>query len=132
LVVVGCLVGTIAWAIGISLAAQPYVPISRFSDIHPVIQLIDRSTPPGAPLLANRFEFAYLAQRPWAAHYFWDDYDLLTARYLERRLSSKSAVVLYPHGSWYFFPSGFQTYLDAHFARVQVGTTSVWLTARAS
>jgi hypothetical protein len=130
LVVAGCLALTIAWAAVINLVAQPYVPISRFSDIRPVITLIDRSIPPGTPMLANRFEFAYLAQRPWVAHYFWDDYDLMSARFLEQRLPRRTVVVWYPLGSWYSFPPGFRTYLDARYRRLQVGGTSIWLVSR--
>ena len=127
--VLGALAITIGWAIGVLtlISDRGYVIATRFSDVRPVIQLIDRSTRPGAPILANRFEYAYLGRRTSVAHYFWNDHDVVDARYLERRLKPGSVVVLQPRGDRVSYPKGFTTYLDAHFVRLQVRRTAIWL-----
>jgi len=129
--VLGSLAIAIAWAVGIRVlgSERGYVIASRFSDIRPVIQLIDRSTSPGTPVLANHLEYAYLAGRPWIAHYFWDDHDMLSAQYLQRRLRRRSMVVLYPFSDRPSYPKGFIPYLDAHYAHLELHDAAVWLMA---
>jgi hypothetical protein len=130
-VVLGCVGITVAWALIIGvLPTKQYLVTSLFSDIHPIIQLIDRSTAPGTPILTNRSQFAYLAHRPWIAHYFWDDHDVVSAQYLERRLPGRSIVVLDPSSDSLSYPTGFTVYLDAHDKRLQINGTTVWLTSR--
>jgi len=130
-IVTGCLALTIAWATGIgALAARPYSVTSRFSDIRPVIRLIDRTTSPGTAVLSNRFEYAFLAGRPWVAHYFWDDYDMVSVHYLERGLSRKAVAVLYPSSAVSFYPRGLVPYLDSRYLRIQLRGTSLWLPPR--
>jgi len=127
--VLGALAVTIGWGIGVLtlVSNRGYIIATRFSDVRPVIQLIDRSTRPGAPILANRFEYAYLGGRPAVAHYFWNDHDVVNARYLERRLQPGSVVVLQPHSDPVSYPKGFTTYLDAHYVRLQLRRTAIWL-----
>jgi hypothetical protein len=128
-VVASCLAVTTTWALLVNLVPQRYIFISRFSDVRPVVRLLDRLTPSGTPILANRLEFAFLARRPWVAHYFWDDYALVTSRELVRRLPGISPVVLKPRGDPYGFPAGFTTYLRARYVHLQVRRADIWLPA---
>jgi hypothetical protein len=127
--VLGALAITIGWGMAVLtlVSNRGYVIATRFSDVRPVVQLIDRSTRPGAPILANRFEYAYLGGRTSVAHYFWNDHDVVDARYLERRLKPGNVVVLQPHSDPVSYPKGFTAYLDAHFVRLQVRRTAIWL-----
>jgi hypothetical protein len=107
-------------------ASRQFIPASTFSEIRPIVQIIDRATPPGTPILANRFEYAYLAHRPSVAHYFWDHHNIVTARDLEPRLRPREIVVLYPHGGLSAFPSGFTAYLNRHYSQIQLDGAAVW------
>ncbi|HEX8917534.1 MAG TPA: glycosyltransferase family 39 protein [Chloroflexota bacterium] len=109
------------------VTAQTFIPASHFSAIHPIVQLIDRTSPPGTPILGNRFEFAYLAGRPWVAHYFWDTRTTVTAQGLDRALRPQSTVVLYPSTSPFSFPAGLKSYLDSRYAESQRAGAILWL-----
>jgi hypothetical protein len=125
----GALAITVGWAVAVLtvVSDRGYVIATRFSDVRPVIQLIDRSTRPGAPILANRFEYAYLGGRTSVADYFWNEHDVVDARYLERRLKPGSAVILQPRSDRGSYPRGFTAYLNAHFVRLQIRRTAIWL-----
>jgi hypothetical protein len=126
---VGCLALLVVWKTGVEALGQQqgFIPATSFAAVAPDVRLLDRATPPGTPVAANELEYPFLAHRPWIAHYFWDDNYSLTARFLERQLTARSAVVLTPAGSWFDFPVGFTNYLDAHARRVPVGQDMVWL-----
>ncbi|GAC1400674.1 MAG: hypothetical protein NVSMB52_14320 [Chloroflexota bacterium] len=127
-VLTACLTFVAAWAaaVGTLASEQGFIIASRFTAIRPIVLFIDRSTPSGTPILANRFEFAYLAGRPWVAHYFWDYHTLVNSQSLARRLTKNSLIVLYPVTSKTAYPTGFVSYLDAHYARVS--HLGIWLT----
>lgn len=101
-----------------------FVAAAHFSSIRPVIRLLDRSTPPGSPVLSDRFEYAYLSGRPDALNYFWDMSNLVSARYLSHHLATAVVVTSGPSG----FPPGFVKRLErrrptAHYS----GVASIWL-----
>jgi Dolichyl-phosphate-mannose-protein mannosyltransferase len=116
------------WALILgAMANKPgFVLANRFSEINPIVQLIDRSTSRATPILGTEFAFAFLSGRPWLAHYFWNDYNLVTASFLERKLNKQTVVVMYPEGNSVAFPSGLTTYLDSHETRIRFQRTSVW------
>lgn len=107
-----------------------YVTAARFADIRPAIQVLVRDTRPGDSVLADRFEYAYLAGRRSTAHYFWNVGPLVDASYLERRVRRASAAVL-STGASSGFPPGFTAYLDQRYRRVESTTTTIWLTRSA-
>lgn len=106
-----------------------YVTAARLSEVQPTVKLLDTVTTHRESVLADRYEYAYLAQRPALAHYFWNIGVLVNAKYLERRVSGARAVVL-SSGASSGYPSGFTTYLDRHFPRLVRPTTRVWLIPR--
>ncbi len=103
-----------------------YVTAARLSDVEPTIRLVDARSMGNEPLLADRFEYAYLAHRPALAHYFWNVGVLVNAEYLEKRVNEAGAVVM-SSGASSGYPSGFTAYLNQHFERVSKPTTTVWL-----
>lgn len=106
-----------------------YVTAARLSEVEPTVQLLDQSSSRTEPVLADRFEYAYLANRPDLAHYFWNVGVLVNASYLERRVHAARAVVL-STGASSGYPFGFTMYLNQHFSRVRRPTTYVWLLPR--
>jgi hypothetical protein len=127
-----CLAALLAWKSGVETFGhqQGFIPADSFAAIAPEVRLIDRMTPPGTPIAANEMQYPFLAGRPWIAHYFWDDNDSLTARTLERHLTARSAAVLTPATSVFYFPDGFVAYLNAHARRMPIGKDMIWLLHR--
>jgi 4-amino-4-deoxy-L-arabinose transferase-like glycosyltransferase len=104
-----------------------FVTAAHLSDVRPTVHILDRRTGTSDPVLADRFEYAYLARRPALDDYFWNIGVLVNARYLERRVSRASAVVM-SYGASSGFPRGFSGWLDRRYGRVDTGSTTVWLT----
>jgi Dolichyl-phosphate-mannose-protein mannosyltransferase len=113
-------------AIVLMPASRQFFPASTFSETRPIVQIIDRATAPDTPILANRFEYAYLAGRPSVAHYFWDHHNIVTARDLETRLRPGEIVVLYPRSGQSSFPAGFTAYLNRHYSQIQLNGAAIW------
>jgi len=107
-------------------SAPLYVTAAHLSDIRPTVRLLNVLQPRNGKVLADRFEYAYLANRPAIDQYFWNVGVLVGPDVLEGRLGPVSAVVL-SHGASSGFPAGFVPYLDAHFHRVETGANTVWL-----
>ena len=103
-----------------------YVTAAHFSSIDPTIDVLRRETPAGATVLADHDEYPYLSNRQQLAHYFWDVGVLIDAHFLERRLPGAGAVVL-SYGASSGYPAGFIGYLNRRYARVNTGTTTVWI-----
>lgn len=102
-----------------------FVSTARFSSIRPVVRFLDHTTPPGSQILSDRFEYAYLARRRAALHYFWNLSSLIGVSYLQGHLHFIRAVVvtLGPPG----FPGGFVDKLPGDGLRVRrVGAADVW------
>jgi hypothetical protein len=106
-----------------------YVTAARLSDVAPTVRLLETKTTRGESVLADRFEYAYLARRPAFDDYFWNIGVLVNAAYLESRVDRARAVVL-SSGASSGYPSGFTTYLNRRYKRVQKPTTTVWLLPR--
>jgi 4-amino-4-deoxy-L-arabinose transferase-like glycosyltransferase len=123
------LIGLWAFVIDDGGPSPLFVTAAHLSDIQPTIDLLDRTTRPGDPVLADRYEYAYLANRPALAHYFWNVGVLVHAPYLERRVPRAGAVVL-SYGASSGFPAGFVRYLNAQYTSVQTPANTVWLTSR--
>jgi MFS family permease len=103
-----------------------YVTTAHFSDIQPAVDLVRRHTLPGDSVLADRYEYSYLADRSALAHYFWNVGVLVDDHYLERHLSEASVVIL-SSGPSSGFPAGFVSYLNARYHSRRAGTATVWL-----
>jgi Dolichyl-phosphate-mannose-protein mannosyltransferase len=122
-----CLALTAIWAaIVLMPTSRQFIPASMFSEVRPIVQLIDSTTSPDTAVLADRFEYAYLAQRPSVAQYFWDQHDLVTAHELEQHLRPGSIVVLYPQGDLASFPVGLAAYLDGSYSRILLHGVALW------
>ena len=119
------LAGYAAW-IDLGGPSPLYITAAHFSSIHSTIRLLDSRTRPGDKVLADRFEYAFLANRKALAHYFWNVGVLVDAHYLERRVSRARAVVL-SYGESSGFPAGFTDFLDARYQNVATPATTVWL-----
>ncbi|MGH2449638.1 MAG: ArnT family glycosyltransferase [Chloroflexota bacterium] len=94
----------------------------------PVVHLLDHSTEPDDPVLADRFEYAYLAGRTPYDFYFWDMTHQVHARRLEDDLDAN--LIVDTHQVGHTFPRGFYSYLDRHYHHHRVGDTTVWFTDR--
>jgi len=118
----------LGWGLIIDLGGQSplFVTAARLSDIQPTIRLLDCATQPGAGILADRYEYPYLANRQAVAHYFWNVGVLLDAKYLEKRLPRAQAVVL-SYGASSGYPAGLVAYLNTHYRRVDTRVNTVWL-----
>jgi hypothetical protein len=103
-----------------------FVTAAHLSDLQPAVQRVEGFTPAGSPILADRFEYAYLSERPALAHYFWNIGVLVDARYLERKLPGASAVVL-SDGASSGYPAGFVKYLNARYPHVTTMSSTVWI-----
>jgi hypothetical protein len=106
-----------------------YVTAARFSDVEPTVKLLDSDSTSNEAVLADRFEYAYLAHRPALAHYFWNVGVLVNTEYLERRVNRARAVVV-SSGASSGYPIGFTSYLNQHYRHVNKPTTTVWLLPR--
>lgn len=117
----------LAWAALIDLGGPSplYVTAARLSSIQPTIRWLDQHTPPGSTILADRYEYAFLAHRKVLDHYFWNVGVLVDAHFLEARLPAASAVVL-SHGASSGYPAGFVGYLNRHYRHIDTGATAVW------
>lgn len=117
-----------AWGVLISRAGSHplFVTAAHLSDVAPAVTIIQQRTAAGTPVLADQYQYAYLAGRPAVAHYFWNVGVLVNAHYLERRLPKDVAVVV-SYGSSSGYPAGFTQYLDAGFNRVKTRSNTVWL-----
>jgi 4-amino-4-deoxy-L-arabinose transferase-like glycosyltransferase len=118
-----------AGVIGLGGHSPFYVTAARFSEVEPTVELLDQKSSSREAVLADRFEYAYLAHRPDLAHYFWNVGVLVNAAYLERRVHAARAVVL-SSGASSGYPAGFTAYLNEHYNRVRRPTTYVWLLPR--
>jgi hypothetical protein len=118
----------IAWAALIDLGgpAPAYVTAAHLSSIQPTIRVIRRSSDPGDSVLADRYEYAYLANRQALAHYFWNVGVLKDAKYLELPLPGAAAVVL-SYGASSGYPAGFVDYLDHHYPSIRTRANTIWL-----
>lgn len=104
------------------------VTASHFSEIHPVVAYLERSTTPDTYVLGDRFEYAYLAGRRSSADYYWNLHTLVRASDLEHRLRGVSVVVA--TGGWGMYPDGFIEYLTDHpYPQRSLGPANLWLLA---
>jgi hypothetical protein len=127
------LAGLAAAAIcGLALATagndiRQLVTAARFAWVQPVVQILDRSPAARAGVLADRFEYTYLADRPAASTYFWDLRTEVPAASLERYLP-RIALVVETTGHGPGFPDGFVAYLQRHHYRaVHTVFANVWM-----
>lgn len=93
---------TVGWAAFLTHSAPSSGPIIAmpFSRLQPVITQIKRTIPARAPILASRFEYAYLSGHPWVAHYFWDQHDQVSAQWLARQLTPSAVVLIQPGAAY--------------------------------
>lgn len=127
LTAVGAAVALAVWAAVIDLGGSGPLGVtaSHLSVMQPTIRLLDRTTAPNARIMADQYQYAYLARRPADMRYFWNIGVLVNAGYLEKRLPS-DAVVIRSTGASSGYPRGFSAFLDSHERTVRSGTTTVW------
>jgi hypothetical protein len=130
LLIVGATVA-VAWGALIARGGPSplYITAAHLSEVRPVVALLDRWTRSGDTILADRFEYAYLANREALVHYFWNVGVLVHAPYLERHLPMARAVVL-SHGASSGYPAGFVRFLDARYPRSHIASDTVWWLTR--
>jgi hypothetical protein len=128
LVILGGIVLSVLWASIIDLGGSSplYLTAAHLSRIEPTVSRVQRLTHPGDAVLADQYEYAYLANRPALAHYFWNIGVLVNARYLERRLPGATVVVL-SYGASSGYPAGFVAYLDAHYPHLTTIANTIWI-----
>jgi hypothetical protein len=128
LVTVGGVLLALVWSSTIDLGGSSplYLTAAHLSRVESAVRRIERLTPPGGAILADRYEYAYLAQRPALAHYFWNVGVLVNARYLERRVPKAAGVVL-SYGASSGYPAGFVDYLNVHYPRMATVANTIWI-----
>jgi hypothetical protein len=130
-VIVGGVLLSVVWSGIIDLGGPSplYLTAARLSDVQPTVNRLEQFARPGQPILADQYEYAYLANRPALAHYFWNLGVLVNARYLERRVQRAAAVVL-SYGASSGYPAGFVAYLNARYRRVTTIANTIWIIGR--
>lgn len=103
-----------------------FVTAARLSSIQPTVNLLRTQTGKNSAILADRFEYAYLANRPALQHYFWNVGVLVNATDLERTAGRSGAIVL-SHGASSGYPAGFLAWLDHRYKRIDTPDTTIWL-----
>lgn len=118
---------TVAWGLAITHngPGRDLVSASRFSLVSPVVHTLEKRTTPKYEILADRFEYAFLAHRIPTAYYYWDVMFFAKASALQKDLSHTSAVV-FTHQPYQSFPGNFSEYLDHHYRRLEVGGATIW------
>lgn len=104
-----------AWAAWLNFGGPSplYVTSAHLSDLSSAVAYIRRHTGPHDEILADRFEYAYLADRNALDHYFWNVGVLVHASYLKRRLHT-TQLVIRSIGASSGYPAGFEDYVRAH------------------
>lgn len=102
----------LAWAAWLNVGGSSplYVTSAHLSDLSSAVVFIKHHSGPNDAILADRFEYAYLADRHVVAHYFWNVGVLVNASYLENRLS-KTRLVVRSLGASSGYPTGFEEYV---------------------
>lgn len=103
-----------------------YVTAAHLSDIRDTIATLDRLTSPRQAILADRFEYAYLARRPAVLSYFWNVGVLIGPRAVERMVPQARAVVL-SYGASSNYPPGFTRYMDRTYRAIQTRSNRIWV-----
>jgi hypothetical protein len=121
---------SVVWAVDLDAGTGPgslFVTASNLSSVQATARVLDRWTSPGAFVLTDQFEYAFLAGRKPAADYFWNMSGVVPARALESRLPRGGAVVMTRRVAP-TYPSGFTGYLRGRrYLRIETGTTDIWL-----
>ncbi len=102
------------------------VTAARLSDAAPTVQLLRNETAPGGLVLADRYEYPFLAGRPPLSPYFWSVRPLVRGSTLQQQLPCAAAVVL-AGGASSGYPEGLTTYLDRRYQARRSGTATVWV-----
>jgi hypothetical protein len=129
LLVPACLAGFVGlWGIALTVpAAQHGLGAGSLAATSATVQMLDRVTAPGQQVLADQFEYTYLANRVPAADYFWNMRNVTSARSLEHALPRAAAVVR-TVGADPSYPRGFVDALsDAGYVETRAGEATVWV-----
>ncbi|HLJ67656.1 MAG TPA: glycosyltransferase family 39 protein [Chloroflexota bacterium] len=119
------------WAAAANIGpAQAGLGLLPLSGVQPAIRVLDNQTARGQRVLADEFEYAYLAHRPPASDYFWNLSTVTSARSLEHVLPGAAAVVT-TTGNALPYPPGFMDYLKRHrYSEVRAGEATIWILPR--
>jgi 4-amino-4-deoxy-L-arabinose transferase-like glycosyltransferase len=128
---VGFLLFVGAWTVSLTLPpVQRGLGALSLSATTATVNVLDRATTPGEKVLADQFEYSYLANRTPSTDYFWDMRNVTSARMLERALVHTAAVVSTIDSSP-SYPAGFETDLThLGYSKSRAGAATVWLTTR--
>ena len=120
----------VGWALDIKSGTGPlslFITASHLSSVQTTAQALDRWTSPRTPVLADQFEYAFLARRRPVSDYFWNMSGVVPARVLESHLPTDSAVVVTERVAP-TYPTGFTRYLAGRrYVHIQSGNTQIWL-----
>jgi len=102
----------LAWAAWLNFGGSSplYVTSAHLSDVSSVVVFIKHHSRQHDAILADRFEYAYLANRHAVAHYFWNVGVLVNASYLKNKLR-KTRLVVRSLGASSGYPAGFEEYV---------------------
>ncbi len=120
--------GTAIWLTIIVVGdTQPLlVTTGRLAEIAPTVKLLRQQTSSDGLIMADRYEYAFLAGRPTLSPYFWSVKPLVRGSTLQRQLPCAAAVVR-AGGASSGYPQGLTAYLDQHYPVHRSGRTTVWL-----
>lgn len=119
------------WSVALNSApTMSGLGMLRLSAVDGTVHLLELATGRSQGVLADHFEYAYLAGRSSVTDYFWNLSHMVGARTLERRLPATAAVVSDSPSS---YPPGFVGYLERRrYAEVRRGAITIWLMRRTS
>jgi Dolichyl-phosphate-mannose-protein mannosyltransferase len=126
-----CLLFVGAWTASLTLPpVQRGLGALSLSATTATVNMLDRATTPGEKVLADQFEYSYLADRTPSTDYFWDMRNLTSARMLEHALVHTAAVVSTIDSSP-SYPAGFEMDLTRlGYSKTRAGAATLWLTNR--
>lgn len=126
--VVAAVAGALIWLTVIATGeTQPlFVTTGHLADVAPVVRLLRQRTPPGGLILADRYEYPFLAGRRPLSPYFWSVRPLVRGSTLERQLPCAAAVVM-GGGASSGYPQGLTQYLNLHYRAQRLDQTTVWV-----
>jgi len=104
------------------------ITAARLAEVAPTAELLQDQTPAGGLVMADRYEYPFLAGRSPLTPYFWNVRTLVKGSTLMRQLPCAAAVVE-ARGASSGYPQGLTTYLDRHYRAVRSEGATVWVLA---
>jgi len=102
------------------------ITAARLSQVAPTVELLQHETAAGGLVMADRYEYPFLAGRSPLTPYFWNVRPLVKGSTLISQLPCAAAVVA-ASGASSGYPLGLINYLNRHYRAFRSGQATVWV-----